>query len=228
MAKSIYKELIAMKYGGARTYIDLENVCVAAGDDAGAKLAVKEGRVAYPNDKNLILEEMYSSIKEGKTKEAIDNVNLAIQKDPQKEDLQFILGTLYYNLANPTAKDAKAPTDVEKKDYLTKSEAAYKKALEIKPDYFDGLLNLGILYYNEGVGINNAADAIKDNNKYKLEIARAEAKFKEALPLFEKAKVIGSKDKNDQKNLLNNLKQLYLLIGDQEKFKQTQEELKGL
>ncbi len=226
-AKSIYKELIALKYGGARTFLDLENACIQSKDDAGAAEALKMGREAFPNDKNLILEEMYAAIRNGKTKDAINNVKLAIEKEPTNANLYYILGTLYYNIANPTDKSVKT-TDVEKKDYSTQSITNLKKAAELSNNNFDIQYQLGVIYYNEAVALNAAANNIKDQKKYDIEIKKADAKFNEALPYFEKAKTIGTTDANDKKSLLNNMKQLYLIIGNTSKVKEIEQEVKNL
>ncbi|MBC7412900.1 MAG: hypothetical protein H7331_10675 [Bacteroidia bacterium] len=226
-AKTIYKELIAMQYGGARTYLDLENVCLQANDAAGAKEALSAGRKAYPNDKDLVKEEMYNAIKEGKTKEAIDNVNTAITAEPKNAELYYILGTLYYNMANPGDK-GKAVTPADKKTYLTNSDAGLRKAIELNPTHYSALYQLGILHYNQGVNIQTEADKIKDPKLYAAEGLKAEAKFKEALPFMERAKAVGSADKNDLKGLYQNIKQIYLMTEQADKVKAIQEEMNKL
>jgi hypothetical protein len=226
-AKTIYKELIAMKYGGARTFLDLENVCITSNDAAGAKEALKMGRAAFPNDKDLIKEEMYNAIKEGKTKEAIDNVNLAITAEPNKAELRYILGTLYYNMANSTDK-TKTITPADKKTYLTNSEAGLQKAIELDPKHYSALYQLGILYYNDGVAMQTAADKIKDPKLFAAESTKVDAKFKQALPFMERAKVVGSDDKADLKGLYQNIKQIYLMTEQAEKAKAIQEEANKL
>lgn len=226
-AKTIYKELIAMQYGGARTYLDLENLCLQANDNTGAKEALTAGRKAYPTDKELIKEEMYNAIKEGRTKEAIDNVNLAIAGDPKNAELQYILGTLYYNMANPGDK-GKPVTASDKKTYLTNSQIGLNKAIELNPSHYSALYQLGILYYNEGVAMQTAADKIKDQKLYTAEGVKVEAKFKEALPFMERAKEVGSTDKADLKGLYQNIKQIYLMTEQMDKAKAIQEEINKL
>jgi hypothetical protein len=226
-AKTIYKELITMKYGGARTYLDLENICLQSNDAAGAKDALTAGRKAYPNDKDLVKEEMYNAIKEGKTKEAIDNVNTAIAAEPKNAELYYILGTLYYNMANPGDK-GKAVTPADKKAYLTNSDAGLRKAIELNPTHYSALYQLGILHYNEGVAIRNAADKIKDQKLYDAEGVKADIKFKEALPFMERAKAVGTTDKNDLKGLCQNIKEIYLMTEQMDKAKAIQEEMNKL
>src|SRR5690606_27411640 len=109
----------------------------------------------------------------------------------------FSLGVVYDNLDNKEA-----------------AIEAYTNALEIDPDYFDANYNLGALYFNQGVEMNNAANEIKDNKKY--EAARAEARkvFEKSLPYLEKAHEL---DKADI-GAISSLMQLYALIGQNDKY----------
>ena len=103
----------------------------------------------------------------------------------------------------------------------TVKEADYKKAIELKDDYFDANYNLGAMIYNQGADMNNAANDIKDNKKYNDAKAKADERLKQALPYLEKANEINPKDKNT----LISLKQVYARIGDQVKYQKAKEEL---
>lgn len=224
MAKTFYKQLVGYKYGGAKTYRYLADVCKKDKDDAGYIQAIKDGRVAYPNDKDLIIDELNYYIENGKTAEAVANLNLAIEKEPNNAILHFNLGTLYDNMANP--KNGAEPKEAERKDMMIKAENSYKKAIELNPNYFDALFNIGAMYFNEGVKMNDKANAITDTKKYNAEMVNVDNKFKQAIPYFEKAKQLGTDDKASYKAVLNSLKQLYARTGENDKYKAIQEELK--
>ena len=98
--------------------------------------------------------------------------------------------------------------------------------IEIKENYFDALFNLGAMYFNEGVQMNEKANAITDNKKYTAEMVKVDDKFKQAVPYFEKAKEVGTDDKGSYKALLSSLKQLYARTGDNDKYKAIMEEMK--
>ena len=108
-----YKQLADMKFildkDPGKIFFLLASAYKQAKNDAAYLSTIQEGRKAYPNDKNFIIEELNYYINTGKTQEAIGNLNLAIEKDPQNAVLHYNLGTLYDNLANP--KDSKSITE---------------------------------------------------------------------------------------------------------------------
>ena len=162
----------------------------------------------------LVIEELNYYLLSGKIKEAINNLDIAISKDPNNEVLYYNKGTLYDNL---TTTDKPKATDAEKKEYTEKAEAAYKKALEINPSYFDALYNIGAMYFNIAANINNAASDIKDQKKYDAEVKKADDVFKQSLSYLEKADQVGSTDKVTYKTLLQTLQTLYLMTEQPEK-----------
>ncbi len=223
-AKSYYQKMIDAKLGMGRTYGSLVNVYFMVKDTAGGMEMLKKGRAAYPNDISLLINETNFFLKNNQSKEAIDNLNLAIKAEPANANLYLVRGNMYDNLANPKDKDNK---DLEKpKDYnqkFTLAEADYKKAIEIKPDYFDALYNLGALYNNNGVFIAKQADKITDNAKYQAENAKATDEFNKAMPVLEKALEINPKDKNT----MYALKQIYARTQQMEKLKAINERIKN-
>lgn len=96
-----------------------------------------------------------------------------------------------------------------------KAESYYAKALEIKPDYFDALYNLGALFYNEAaekIKQANELDLSKQKEYDKLSAAAKEL-FNKALPYFDKALAI---DGNDLNTLIA-LKEIHANLGDTKK-----------
>jgi len=203
-AKQYYQKMADMKVGRGGTYIQMMNVYMNLKDTTGAMEVLKKGRAAFPNDINLLLNETDFYIKSNRSAEALANLNQAIAAKPGDYILYFARGNMYDNLSNP--KDAKGkelekPKDSEEKMKL--AEADYKKTLELKPDYFDALYNLGALYYNSGVALANKANTITDQKKYESEIVRANDEFNKAVPILEKALSINGKDKGTMVALKN-------------------------
>ena len=223
-AKLYYQKMIDNKQGLGNTYSSLVNVCLMMKDSVGAMEILKKGRTAYPNDINLVITETNYFLKTNNSKEALNNLNIAIGAKPTDANLYLVRGNIYDNLANP--KDA-SNKDMEKpKEYdnlMKSAETDYKKAIELKPDYFDALYNLGVLYNNHGVVLNKIADQITDNAKYKTENDLALAKFTNALPVLEKALELNPKDKNT----MFALKQIYARTQQPDKVKEINERLKN-
>jgi len=185
---------------------------------------LKKGRAAFPNDINLLLNETDFYIKNNRSQEALTNLNQAIAAKPNDHVLYFARGNMYDNLANPKdekGKDLDKPKDAEEKMKL--AEADYKKALEIKPDYFDALYNLGALYFNNGVNLGNKANSITDQKKYDAEIAKANEEFNKAVPILEKALSVNDKDRAT----MSALKSIYYRIGMKDKGDAMKEKLKN-
>ena len=75
---------------------------------------------------------------------------------------------------------------------LKKTEEAildYKKALELKPDYYDAAFNLGAFYFNRGADkINESNDLpLSATKKYNALKADAKKDFETAVPYVETA-----------------------------------------
>jgi len=223
-AKMYYEKMIENKQGYGNTYSSLVNVYLNMKDSVGAMEVLKKGRATYPNDINLVITETNYFLKINNSKEALNNLNIALAAKPTDANLYLVRGNIYDNLANP--KDA-ANKDMEKpKEYqklIGQAEADYKKAIELKPDYFDALYNLGVLYNNHGVALNKLADVITDNAKYKTANDLATAEFAKALPILEKALSVSPKDRNT----MYALKQIYARTQQPDKVKEINEKLKN-
>jgi len=203
-AKLYYQKMADMKIGGAATYLQLAGVYQMLKDTTGSVEIYKKGRAVYPNDINLLRNETDLYIRANKVNEALGNLDQAIKAQPTDHILYFARGNMYDNLANPRdskGKDMEKPKDADEK--MKKAEADYKKALEIKPDYFDALYNLGALYYNNAVNLGNMANTISDQKKYESEIKKSNEEFLKAIPVLEKALSVNPKDQGTMTALKN-------------------------
>src|SRR5690606_107517 len=101
------------------------------------------------------------------------------------------LAVAYDNIANPKdnkGNDLPKPSDYDKA--FEKAEQAYKNALTAA-DRSDINLNLGILYFNRGVLVNDQMNEITGTSnaeikKYDALKAKRDEWFNKALPYFEK------------------------------------------
>ncbi|MGE0560584.1 MAG: tetratricopeptide repeat protein [Flavobacteriales bacterium] len=182
-AKQVYEGLIMLKYNvdgnGPNLYMSLSKIYKKEGDNAKAEEIVKKGRKAYPNDYNLIVTELDGYLAAGKHQEALTNLDLAITNNPNNEVLYFARGTVYENLKNED-----------------KAIADYKKAIELKPDYYDAHFNLGAYFFNKGAEKINEANGLPYNETKKFEAMKLEAKklFETSIPSIEKANELNPKD----------------------------------
>lgn len=158
-------------------------------DNAGQVLA--DARKQFPDAQLFMLKEINHYISEGKTDEAIKNLEKAAEQDPNNHSLFLNLGLLYEQTKN--------------------SELAvknYEKAYELKSDDYNAAYSLGAFHFNEGVKTKNEGSKL-DLEEYKTKgkefEAKAEGSFKKALPYFEKALSL----KKDDEQLLNALFSIY-------------------
>lgn len=205
-AKTYYNKLITMRYKEPKIYIFLGNLYKSESDSAKALSTIQAGRTAFPADNSLVIEELNMYLYSGKDKEALESLNLAIQGDPANANLHFAQGTVY--------------DKVNKKDLAATS---YKKAIELKPDYFDAYYNLGAMYFNEAAEMANKANDLKSNAEYGKAKEKFDARFKEAMPFLEKALELNPTDTNT----MVSLKQLYARINETAKYEAIKNKLEG-
>ncbi len=205
-AREYYTMLLDMKYNEPKIYVFLSNIYKAEGDSAKALTTVQLGRQRFPSDNNLVIEELNMFLFAAKDKEALESLSVAIQGDPKNSSLYFAQGTVFDKLNR-------------------KAEAAtsYKKAIEIKPDYFDAYYNLGAMYFNEAAEMANKANDLKSNTEYAKAKDKFDAKFKEAAPFLEKALELNPTDSNT----MVSLKQLYARTGENAKYDKLKKQMEG-
>jgi tetratricopeptide (TPR) repeat protein len=196
-AKEYYNKLILMNYRDPKVYIFQGNIYKAEGDSTQALATVQKGRQLFPADNALVIEELNMYLFGGRNNEALESLRIAIQSDPKNASLYFAQGTVH-----------------DKLNHKDEAAAAYKKAIEIKPDYFDAYYNLGAMYFNEAAEMANKANQLKSNTEYVKAKEKFDAKFKEAEPYLEKALELNPTDQNT----ITSLKQLYVRLNENDKY----------
>ena len=225
-AKTYNQKMIDAKQGSGNAYSSLVNATLMLKDTAGAMELLKKGRAAFPNDINLVISETNYFLKTNKSKEALNNLNIALQAKPTDANLHLVRGNIYDNLANPKdASGADLPKPNDYSENIKMAEVDYKKAIELRTNYFDALYNLGVLYFNQGALLNKQASEIniKEQAKYKAATANADEQFNNAMPILEKALETNSKDRNT----MIALKQIYTRMQLLDKAKVMNDKLKN-
>ena len=188
-------------------------IYVQQGKNDVAIEAIQEARSIQPDDTSLILNEadLYIRISNNSDDESERNLyrkkfkelmELAITKDPEN-------GILYYNLGVISSEQGENDSALE----------YYKKAIEFKPDYVDAYLNLVAVILDGEQSLvdemNNLGTSKKDNIRYdELKVER-ENLYKECIPFLEKLIEVSPTNID----ALNTLKNIYGVLGENEKFK---------
>ncbi len=204
MALSQYRKATEINYLGAKMYLYMANLYQRQEDTEGYLAIIQEGRKAYPEDADLIVYELNYYLQSKKFDEAKNNLLLAIEKEPDNKQLYFSLGVVYQELGN-----------------TEEAVKAYEKAIEIDPEYFDAVYNLGAFYFNNGVEMNNAANEIEDNKAYEAKRAEAKEEFQKGLPHLEKAHQLDPADLG----AMASLQQLYALLQMTDKYQEMKAKL---
>lgn len=218
-AISLYEQLIGIKYQPVNCYTYLIELYKQKGDEPGLKACIAKARTAFPNEYVFIVEDLNMAIKEGKIADAINSLNLAIEKDPKNAELHLVLGQTYQKMAFADPKPANFD------ELVKKAEEQFKSATDLKTDYFNAYYNYGVFYSNWGASILNASQKLTDMSKMNAEEKKANDLFLKAIPLLERSLEINKTDKD----AMRALKQLYAKTGqaDTDKYKKLNDMLKN-
>jgi tetratricopeptide (TPR) repeat protein len=120
----------------------------------------------------------------------LEYLNAAKIQEPNNASLFFAEGTL-----------------LDKLEEFDKAVIAYEKSIELNPEFFDALYNLGALHYNKGVKYLEEANKVpaREFEKYDALMSRANKEFKLSIPYMERAHQIDP----EEKGTIETLKNLY-------------------
>jgi tetratricopeptide (TPR) repeat protein len=201
--KNYINKLIERNFNDPKIYSALAKVNLEDKDTSAALEALAKGRTKYTSDQDLLNMELDIYLKQGKTDVLIKKLDDAIAENDQNEIYYFARGATYDKLNK---------IDLAEKDYL--------KAMEIKPDYYDAVYNLGVLEVNHKA--NPLIEKLKVTYK-KAEIEALDAQitvlYTKGLVYFEKCLEMGvpNNDKSELISLLTNMQRLYKNIGNSAK-----------
>ncbi|MDP7435813.1 MAG: tetratricopeptide repeat protein [Flavobacteriales bacterium] len=203
LAVARYRACADIEYQVPNVFLFISNLYRENGREAEALETLAEARTLYPREQSLIIEELNIYLTNEEFDKAKENLALAAEQDPTNEILWFSLGSVLDNLGN--AEEA---------------IKAYKKALEIKADYFDANYNLGALYFNQAVQGINAANDMWKPRMTKAESDAQKQMENDAKSLFETAKpfleAAHATDANDLETM-RSLRDIYTRTGDDDK-----------
>jgi len=201
LALTQYRKVYEAGLRKPNIYTSLINVSLKSGDTTTAMNYATEGLQLFPEDFSILIAETNIFLAKNMTEQALKNLEIAKSLDQTNPSIFFAVGVSYDRLGN-----------------FQKAEEAYLKAIELKPDYFDAIYNLGALY------VNKAATTLDEANLLPLEKEKeynemknlAESHLDKAIPFLEKAHQLDPKDRNT----IASLKEIYARKGNVEKAKE--------
>ena len=203
-AEKYFRESIAIGYKAEGAYVRMERMYAAAEDNEKAFAILKEGREKFPENQTMITDEVNVYLGQDKHAEAMTALAAAIKGEPENASLHFAYGFVNDRMAaKELEKDVKGGQQFDA--YMKAAEISYKTAMELDPTNFDAVYNLGALYFNRAVKMNEAANMIDDMKKFEAARDLADVEFNISLPILEEAYRINS----DDTGVLVSLKQLY-------------------
>ncbi|MBN1338513.1 MAG: hypothetical protein JXA03_04270 [Bacteroidales bacterium] len=221
-AKVYFEKLVyELNYKQAAVYHSLFNIYYKYENDTVKALnIVLEGRKIYPGDLALMYDETNIYLGRNEEDKALQNLNVAMELDKTNPTIYFAAGSIIdKQIVSDTTK-----TDDVRETAFKQAEDAYLKAIELNPEYFDAIYNLGALYYNKSLTYINAAtrlplEAVEEYNRMTNEYRNL---MQKALPYLEKAHAI---DPTDMSTMIA-LKEIYVRLNMNEKRKEIEEKLK--
>ncbi len=197
-AKKQLQILMDKNYNEPKIYAWMSNILVEEKDLDGAIESINKGRAIYDDNKDLLNQEIYLYNLAGKSEELIKKLGDAIAADDQNELYYYNRGTLYYQ-----AKDYK------------KAKEDLSKSIELKPDYYDALINLSAIYgdqANEKIEQMNKLSMSQQKEYDKLKAEKDEL-FKQAAKYLQQAVDAPNEDPQFIATL-KTLREIYVKVGD--------------
>jgi len=171
LASAPRDEKVASKKGDIAKYIAL--IYVQQGKNEQAKAALAEAKAVNPDDLSIMQAEAEVLLKMNDLEGYKAVVSKIVQKDPNNPDMFFNLGVTS-SKTDPVA-----------------AEGYYKKAIELKPNYWQAHLNYAILKIRDESKIvdemNKLGTSEKDNKRYEVLKKQRDDMFRSAIPSLEKA-----------------------------------------
>lgn len=179
-AEKLFKECLERGYYGTDgdVFVRLSTLADEAGDKVAQKKYLEDGFTAYPQSQGVLigLINYYITNKED-TGRLFTLIGQAKQNDPTNASLSYVEGNIYKELGD-----------------MDKAIEAYRKCVDINPNYEFGYIGEGILHYNNAIDIQEKASEEPDDAKYMALVAEFEKELKACIGPFEKAYEISKDD----------------------------------
>ena len=189
IAKAKYDRLLMANHHKPEIFQGLEVIALSMGDTVQALQYIEQGRIMFPDNNQLMFDELNIYLAQNKTQEVLNKLKEAIAKNPSSVELNYVLGNKYDSNLKDTANAIKY----------------YEAALKLNPIFFDALYSAGALYYNQAVSINDVMNKLgfdaASQKKYNLLEVERDKMFARGLPYFERAYAVDANDKDTKSAL---------------------------
>ncbi len=173
---TICNQLLAEQYESPKVYQFLAVANSQLGNDEDMLKYINEGRAKFPEDDNLINEQINAYLKLKREAEIIDQIKEMANKNSNNSIYCLIIGTIYSNQ--------------ESEIYNVDSALVYyNRAIEINPNDENAYINVGSMYIDKSAALINKANELPLDKfkEYDALIAEAKVFDEKALPYVEKA-----------------------------------------
>lgn len=205
-----YQALIARFGADKSVWMDKIALHQAGGDTLAALRTARGAIGVFPDDSHVAVSEIRILLAMEKKRDALRAAENSIERNPGSPTLRYAKGFVCASLGNDDG-----------------AAAAYRAALELRPDYYEALLNLGLVYYERGRRLQNQMGQW-GLEKFRKEGSAMKEKaagfFRKALPYFERARAASPKGEG----ALEALRNCYKLLGMKEKAQAAGERLDAL
>lgn len=210
VAEKSYKDLMKMGFNTPEVFVSLSKIYMAKGDTVGGLNYIKEGREIHPDDFNLLINEINVYLLTGDVEKALENLEIAVTKDDTNPTIFFAVGVAYDQLRSKYSDSGS--------EYFAKAEESYKKAIDLNPEYFDAVYNLGALYVNSAAILIEEANKLplSEQEKYDELLGQANKYLELAMPTLEKAIEL----QPDDFSTMVSLKEIYTRMNEYDKLKE--------
>jgi len=174
-AEPILQHMITLDPADPTNYFMLARLYDDAGEPAEAERIYIAAKDARPNDPAVYMSLAAHYNQLGQFDKTIEALEQRAAKEPDNPEAFQTIASYYWDKAN---KDSRL-RDNEKRDYVLKGIASVDRALQIKPDYAEGMVYKGLL-------LRLQANLEKD-------AAKQQALLKEAVSLHDKAEELRKK-----------------------------------
>jgi tetratricopeptide (TPR) repeat protein len=190
IAAEYLQKCIDVGYTEPIVYIYYSRSVKQLGDTVQAFEIVDKGLIEYPEELSLMLELAQLYLETDQKEKLLSSLLTAVEADPENSNLYFLIGKTY---------DDRAEYEL--------AEEYYKKAAEVKPDFFEAYYNIGAIYVNQAAEAQVKANdlPLSETAKYDEYNQQATTFLERAVPYLEKSLEINP----DDASTLTALKEAY-------------------
>jgi len=201
-AKKVFQKLIDGGTTESNIYASLARIHLNGGDTTAALQTIATGKEYNETDKTLINMELDIFLKQGRSKELIEKLSIAITDDPGNTIYYFARAISYEGL-NDTEKAA----------------ADYDKILEIDPTYYDAAYNKGVMYLGKVANIVEELDGEYKPSIIEKKEAEIYVQYEKAIVEFENVFANNTEmELSDKLELAKTMKKIYARLEKMDKY----------